>query len=151
MTFKRWVPWLALGVVLVIALAIGATRSDGPQTLDSHVRKVAAQIKCPTCQGLSAAESDAAASAAIRDEIRTRIQQGQSDSQIKAFLVSRFGPDILLNPPATGVSSLVWILPVAAFVCALGGLSVAFRRWRAVARVHASPEDRDLVEQALHQ
>jgi len=98
---------------------------------------------------LSAAESDAAASAAIRDEIRSRIQQGQTDAQIKGYLVSRFGPDILLTPPASGVSSLVWILPVAAFICAIGGLTVAFRRWRGRAGVHPSAEDELLVERAL--
>src|SRR5205085_4451053 len=103
-----WLPWLVLAVVLAGALVAGTARHHPATDLESHVRRVAAQIKCPTCQGLSAAESDAAASAAIRDEIRSRIQQGQSDGHIKAYLVSRFGRDILLDPPATGVSSLVW-------------------------------------------
>ena len=53
---RRWLPWLALAVVLVVALLAGASRSHGPTTLEGHVRSVAAQIKCPTCEGLSAAE-----------------------------------------------------------------------------------------------
>ena len=125
----KWVPWLAMVVVLAVALAIGA-RHSGSESLDSHVRRIASQVKCPTCQGESAADSNAASSEAIRDEIRTRLQQGQTDGEIKSFLVSRFGRDILLKPPASGVSGLVWALPVVAFVAAGGGLFVAFRRWR---------------------
>src|SRR5207248_4839187 len=108
---KKWAPWLALAMVLVVALAIGA-RHHGTETLDTHVRRIASEVKCPTCQGESAADSNAASSEAIRDEIRTRLQQGQSDGEIRAFLVSRFGRDILLKPSASGVSGLVWALPV---------------------------------------
>lgn len=146
---RRLLPWLALVVVVVGALTIGAGRSGGHRDLESHVRHVAAQVKCPTCQGLSAAESDAAASQAIRDEIRKRIQDGQSDGQIKAFLVSRFGQDILLKPEATGVSGLVWALPVIAVVCGAGGLAFAFVRWRSRAQAIATAADRELVEEAL--
>src|SRR3954471_511936 len=96
---RKWLPWGALAVVLIVALVAG-TRHHGNESLDAHVRRVASQVKCPQCQGESAADSNAASSQAIREEIRTRIQQGQSDSEIKAFLVSRFGRDILLKPPA---------------------------------------------------
>jgi cytochrome c-type biogenesis protein CcmH len=146
---RRLLPWIALVVVVVGALAIGAGRGSGHRSLESHVNHVAAQVKCPTCQGLSAAESDAAASRAIRDEIRTRITQGQSDAQIKAFLVSRFGKDILLKPDAGGFGSLVWALPVVALLCGAAGLGFAFARWRSRARVAATPADRALVEDAL--
>ena len=149
MRWLRWLPWLGLAVVLVGALAIGTTRQHHAHDLDSRVRGIAAQVKCPTCEGLSTADSDAAASTAIRDEIRKRLQDGENERQIKAFLVSRYGKDILLKPPASGLSSLVWFLPVAAFICALAGLVVAFRRWRVRSGVHPSAADRALVEEAM--
>jgi cytochrome c-type biogenesis protein CcmH len=146
----KWLPWLGLVVVLAGALVLGNSRQHHATSLEAHVRRIAADVKCPTCQGLSAAESDASASTAIRDEIRSRLQQGQRDGEIRAYLVSRFGRDILLKPPATGISSLVWILPVALFVCAVAGLAFAFRRWRARSGLIATADDRALVEQALH-
>jgi cytochrome c-type biogenesis protein CcmH len=147
---KRWLPWVALAVVLVVALTVGAQRRSAPQSLDAHVLRVADGIKCPICQGQSAADSDSAASQAIRDEIRSRIEQGQSDSTIRAYLVSRYGRDILLKPPASGVSGLVWILPVMAFVLAIGGLALAFSRWRRSRSDGVVTEaDEALVEQAL--
>ena len=126
---RRWLPWLALALVLVAALAIGA-RHRSSTSLDTHVRRIASQVKCPTCQGQSAADSNAASSEAIRDEIRVRLQEGQSDGEIRAYLVSRFGRDILLKPPASGISGLVWALPVVVFVAAGAALAVSFRRWR---------------------
>ena len=80
------------------------------------------------------------------DGMRVRdIQRGQ----IKAFLVSRFGKDILLKPDAGGFGGLVWALPVVALLCGAAGLGFAFIRWRSRARVAATPADRALVEEAL--
>src|SRR5205809_8020058 len=126
---KRWLPWVGLVVVLAIALVVGTSAQHHDTSLDAHVRRVASDVRCPTCEGQSAADSNAASSEAIRDEIRTRLQQGQSDGDIRGFLVSRFGRDIILKPPASGVSGLVWALPVMAFVAAAGALIFSFRRW----------------------
>jgi cytochrome c-type biogenesis protein CcmH len=127
---RRWAPWAVMGVLLVGALAIGAGGSTDGRTVDGRVRNLSAEVRCPTCEGLSVAESDAPASRTIRDDIRRRIEEGQSDGDIRAYLVSRFGKDILLKPEATGTSALVWALPVAALVAGAGGLLVALRRWR---------------------
>jgi cytochrome c-type biogenesis protein CcmH len=146
---KGRLAWLAMAVVLVIALAIGAQGRSGPQTQAQRVKHIASEIRCPTCRNQSAAESDAAAAKAVRDEITHRVQAGQSDGEIVAFLVSRYGSDILLKPEGSGVASLVWVLPVVAVVVALAGLAVAFRRWRARPGVSVSDEDRALVEREL--
>lgn len=126
---RRWLPWAVMGVLLVGGLAVGAQGSTDGRTVDSRVRRIAAEVRCPTCEGLSVVESDAPASRTMRDEIRRRIEAGESDGAIRAYLVSRFGKDILLKPEASGVSAVVWVLPVAGLVCALAGLVVAFRRW----------------------
>ena len=146
---RRWLPWLALAVVLLGALTIGTARQHHSNDLASRVRGIASQVKCPTCEGLSAAESDAVSSTAIRDEIQRRLEAGETEPQIKAFLVSRYGRDILLKPPASGVSGLVWFLPVTVFVCALAGLVVAFRRWRVRSGATVTAADRALVEEAM--
>ena len=127
---RRWIPWVVMGVLLTGALAVGAQGSTDGRTVDGRVRSIAAEVRCPTCEGLSVAESDAPSSRTIRDDIRRRVEAGESNGEIRAYLVSRFGKDILLKPEATGVSALVWALPVVALVCALAGLVVAFRRWR---------------------
>jgi cytochrome c-type biogenesis protein CcmH len=129
-TARRLVPWLVMAAAVVVALGIAATGSRGPATTDARVRAIAAEVRCPTCEGLSVAESDASASRAIRDEIRRRVEQGQSSGEIRAYLAGRFGKDILLKPESSGAGALVWALPVIALVLALGGLAVVVKRWQ---------------------
>ena len=61
----------------------------------------------------------------IRADIARHVEQGQTDDQIHAYLISRYGQDLLLTPASTGASSLVWILPVVALVSAIGVLGLA--------------------------
>jgi cytochrome c-type biogenesis protein CcmH len=85
---------------------------------------------------------------AIRTEIEARLRDGQTDGQIRAYLVSRYGEDVLLRPSGSGLTGLVWALPVAAVVVAAAGLAVAFWRWRGGAPPAVTDEDRALVERA---
>jgi cytochrome c-type biogenesis protein CcmH len=141
-----------MALVLAVAMFVGVREDRAPRTENDRVTAIADEVRCPTCESLSAAESDAAAAQAVRDEIRTRLRDGQTKGQILAFLASRYGDDILLRPDATGVAGLVWVLPVAAFLLAAGGLAWAVRRRSgAGADVTAAPSDLDrhLVEEAL--
>ena len=127
---RRWLPWLALAAVLAVALLVGAGRHGGRATPAQRAHRIAGELRCPTCRSLSAAESDAKAAKAVRDEIGRRVRAGESDSQIRAYFVSRYGRDILLEPEGTGVAAIVWVLPVAAVVCGIAGLALYFRRRR---------------------
>jgi cytochrome c-type biogenesis protein CcmH len=148
----RLLPWAFIAVILAVALGIGSQGRSGPPTDAQRVSHITAEIRCPTCRGLSAAESDAPPARAIRDEVLRRVQAGQTDGEILGFVVSRYGNDILLKPEAKGVAILVWALPVIVVVCAIGGLVLAFGRWRRPARDGApvSDDDKALVEKALH-
>ena len=146
---SRRLVWGAMALVLVTALAVGSHGRAGPPTQDQRVHRLASVIRCPTCRGLSVAESDAPAAESIRDEIHRRVADGQSDGQIKAYLVSRYGPDIVLNPEARGVGLLVWALPVVAVAAALAGLVLVVRRRRARPGRRVSAADHALVNEAL--
>ena len=146
---RRWLPFLLLVPVVGIALFIGSGAGDDPPTAASRTAALSRQVRCPTCEGLSAAESDAASSVAVREEIRRRVEAGESDAEVRSFLVGRYGGDILLTPAGSGVAALVWVLPVMAAVLGAGGLVLTLRRRRAEPPRTASADDRRLVEQAL--
>jgi cytochrome c-type biogenesis protein CcmH len=149
---RRWWPWAVMAVVLVAAFAIGVTDDRAPRTESDRVLAIAEEVRCPTCESLSAAESDAPAAQAVRDEVRTRLRSGESKAEILRYLASRYGDGILLRPEAGGVAGLVWALPVVVGLLALAGVVAAVRRWRADAAVDGAPptdDDRALVEAAL--
>jgi len=149
---KGWAGWLAMGLVLVAALLVAVQRDGGPRTQGERVDAIARTIKCPTCRSESVYESQATASENIRTEIARQVAAGRSDGEVRAFLAARYGEDILLVPKGTGITGLVWVLPVAALVVAVAGLAVVFLRWRreaADAAAHVTDADRALVEAAL--
>ncbi len=144
---SRW-PWLILAALLAGALVTAAVGDRGARTTAERTRDLAESIKCPTCQGQSVAGSDATAAKSIRTEIARRIGEGQSDEQIRDYISGLYGEDSLLTPPRTGVAGLIWFLPVAFFVLAVGGLAAAFRSWRSPPDHEISDADRELVDQA---
>jgi cytochrome c-type biogenesis protein CcmH len=105
---NRRLVWGLLGLVLAGALFIGSQGRSGPPTEDQRVQRISSVVRCPTCRGLSAAQSDAPPAEAIRDEVRRRVQEGETDTQIKEYMVSRYGQNTLLYPR----SALVRILPL---------------------------------------
>lgn len=139
----RRVPWsflLALAV-LAAALVVGSgVTSSKPPTDAQRASALEAQIRCPSCADLSVAQSAASSAIAVRHEVAALVAAGQSDQQIESRLVAQYGPSILLSPPASGLSSLVWFLPAAAGVLALGGVAVVFwrrsRSWRRLRNAH---------------
>ncbi|CAN5536449.1 hypothetical protein BH20ACT2_BH20ACT2_20000 [soil metagenome] len=143
-----WWSWGLLAVVLLGALAVGTFDRQAEQTEAERVRAVAETVKCPQCASQSVANSDAPAAEAVRTEIERRLAAGESPDDVRAYLAGRYGEDILLNPTSSGVTGLVWILPVVALVAAGAGLVVVFRRWQAKATVSASDADRARVAAA---
>lgn len=128
-SLRKWGPWGVLVAVAVIVLAAGLHRSSHPD-LDARVQSVASQVRCPVCNGETVAQSQAAPSVEIRDQIRQDLQQGESQSQILSGLVKAYGPGILEKPQASGVSLFVWVIPVVGVVAGAGGLILVLRRWR---------------------
>ncbi len=147
---KRWPGWLALLFVVVALLVVGYVRETGPRSTQERIEDISKRLACPVCDGESVFESSNASSTAIRTEIRRQVTAGTAnDDQIIAFIEDRFDGNLLLVPKATGIDALVWALPVAAFVCAVVGLGVAFRRWRLAADTVPDDADRDRVTEEL--
>lgn len=129
--FSRRLPllWLLAMVVLAGGLLLWAAR-PGPPSLNDRVRSVATQLRCPVCQGESIYDSPASLAAAMRHTIRDRLRSGQSESQIEAYFVSRYGAWILLTPPASGIGLLAWLLPPLLLLVGLLVVGMAVMTWR---------------------
>jgi len=146
-TVRRWLPLTVLAVVLVAALAIGAGSGGGHTTVADRVQHITSQLRCPVCSGETVADSNAPISKDIRAAVQQRVEAGEPDGRITAYIVGQY-PGTLLKPPTTGVGLIVWLLPVMVFVAAAGGLALAFVRWRSRPGVVVTDEDRALVDRA---
>ena len=147
---SRW-PWILLVALLAGGLVVAAVGDRGPRTTAERARAISESIKCPTCQGQSVADSAAPTARAIRTEVARRLEAGETDDQIRDYIAGIYGDDALLTPPSDGVAGLIWFLPAAGLVAAVGGLVAVFRRRRVPEDVEVSDEDRVLVEEARRQ
>lgn len=147
MTVKRWAPWVAL-LILVVGAFVIADRSTGRESVSERAAGIADEVRCPSCEGQSAELSDAPAAGAVRQFILEQVQAGVSKGAIEQELEDRYGSDILLRPPASGIDGLVWVLPVVVVVVALACLGLAFRRWHLAPEAEVSEADRARVAEA---
>lgn len=146
---RKWGPWIALGLVVVIALAV-VLWPNGSETPAARAHDLETQLKCPECQGLSVADSQAPTSRAIRADIKRRIKDGESDEEIRQAYVDTYGESILLTPQDSGVSLIVWILPIVVLALGATGIVFALRRNRGEPHLHATEADERLVQREQH-
>lgn len=139
--------WVMLGLLSVVFLTIATFDNSGPLEGEDRVQYLTTIYACPQCDGQSVSESNAAVATTIRDFIRVKVASGATDREIRDELIQAYSTDVLLTPPAEGISLLIWILPVAVFV---GGgafvVSILMRRTNGVRS--ATQEDAALVAEA---
>lgn len=150
MTGRRFPLWIVLGAVLVVALAVGSgVFSSAPPTPSQRAYAIGSGIRCPSCEDLSVADSSAPTAVTARATIRQLIGAGRTDQQIRDYLVARYGSAIVLEPPASGWSLLVWLLPLGGGVVAMASLAlVLVRRRRAVYESPAAAVSAEAVSDA---
>jgi len=117
--WARHAGWMLMALALLI-VAVPA-RALTPEEVETRVQTITDGLRCPTCQALSVKDSEASFSNEIRDKVRRMVEEGQSDDQIKAYFVARYGEWILREPPKKGIGLVVWLLPLVGLVGA-GGL-----------------------------
>lgn len=140
--------WVVLAVVVVGLLAFGVL-DQGERSADQRARDLEEQVRCPQCRSQSVAQSDTPSAKGVKVVIRDQIEAGRSDEEILDFIASSYGREVLLDPPGSGFSGLVWALPVVGAVIAVAALVVRFRGWRRDDAPKVSGADRELVADAL--
>ncbi len=123
------------GVGAPVAAQDNAPMSAAVQARWDHI---AAELRCLVCQNESLASSNAELALDLRRELRGLIEQGQSDADIRSFLVSRYGDFVLYKPEVKPVTWLLWFGP---FVLLLGALVLALRLMRRTPAVPTSLTD----------
>lgn len=101
-------------LALPIALPLFAyDRAADLQPQDMFLfEEISRQLRCPTCQGLSAWESETRFANQIKDIVKEKINAGLTHDEILEFFTIRYGLWILRSPPSQGVIGLAWWLPL---------------------------------------
>jgi len=104
--------------------------------LEDEARRISLGLRCPVCQGLSVADSNADAARAMRARVYELVAQGYTEQQIVDYFVDRYGAFVQLEPEAEGLNLLLFLAPPAVV---LAGVGVWAARSRAAAAPGAPP------------
>jgi cytochrome c-type biogenesis protein CcmH len=145
-----------LGAILAIALLLAPAAAQAVEPdemladprLEARARALSSEFRCLVCQNQSIDDSDAPLAKDLRILIRERLKAGASDSQVRDFMVERYGNFVLLRPRLTLETMLLWFTP---FMLLLTGLIFAIRAGRRQETASAteaplSAEERGKVE-----
>ncbi|MER2520450.1 MAG: cytochrome c-type biogenesis protein [Bdellovibrionales bacterium] len=97
--------------------------------LEARAGALEKELRCPVCQNQSIHDSEAVLARDLRQVVRSKIRDGETDGQIKAWLVERYGTFVLMAPPMQAVTLPLWLCPVA-FLAIAGIVGAAFFRRR---------------------
>jgi cytochrome c-type biogenesis protein CcmH len=128
---------LALLLAVIAGSAVkawGAPAEAGPGVLPPRLeiryQQLTAELRCPVCQNEPIATSQAQSATALREIVRQRLLAGQSDNQIKQYMISRYGLFAVYDPPFMRSTFLLWLGPFILFLLAIIVVGFAIRKHR---------------------
>ena len=104
--------------VFSLPLAIFSCVREDDLTDDQRVYQLSQQLMCPVCDGQTLDQSQAQLSEDMKVVIRTKIEEGATNSEIRKYFVDRYGEIVLASPDVDGFNIVAWVMPVVIF---LGG------------------------------
>jgi cytochrome c-type biogenesis protein CcmH len=124
----------ALIIVLSLMLHLSPASAVEPDeiltdpALESRARALSAGFRCLVCQNQSIDDSDAPLARDLRLLIRERIQSGDTDNEVRNYVVSRYGDFVLLRPPFGSRTLILWLSPFLLLLAAVLFMLLGRRR-----------------------
>ncbi len=121
----------AFFLVLLLVAGTASAVSDPREMLpdpaqEARAEAIGSQLRCLVCQNESIEDSQADLARDLRAIVRQRVKAGDSNQQIMAWMVARYGTFVRLEPPLTWGTLLLWGTPFLGLV--IGGVAVWFGR-----------------------
>jgi cytochrome c-type biogenesis protein CcmH len=136
-------------MLLTPALAVQPDEIMKDPALEARARALSAELRCLVCQNESIDDSTAPLARDLRLLVRERIAAGESNAQVKHFLVQRYGEFVLLKPPVSARTALLWAGPFLVLVGAGLTLWRSARRQQAQPVADLSPEEQKRLQERL--
>jgi cytochrome c-type biogenesis protein CcmH len=133
---------LAVGLSAAPAFAVQPDEVLDDPALEERARDLSRGLRCLVCRNESIDESNADLARDMRVLLRERLVEGDSDTEVLAFLVDRYGEYVLLRPTATGANIVLWVAGPAMLILGGGIAGVYLRR-----RARAAPPAREALSE----
>jgi cytochrome c-type biogenesis protein CcmH len=135
----------ALLLIVPAAFAVEPDEMMKDPALEARARVLSQTLRCMVCQNESIDESNAPLARDLRLLVRERIEKGDSDVEVREFLVARYGEFILLTPRLSARTLLLWAAPILVLLVGGIGFAVTIRSRNAVPAPLSDAEKRRLT------
>ncbi len=122
---------LGLFCALLIAGPVAAVLPEeqlADPALEARARAISQELRCVVCQNQSIDDSDAPLAADLRAIVRERLTAGDTNEEVMAYIVARYGNFVLLKPPLDLQTILLWSAPLLVLIPGGLGLILYLRR-----------------------
>ena len=128
-----------LFTALLFCMSLASYAKVAPNTsadpvLEARMMVIAEELRCLVCQNETIAASNADLAIDLKNQIRLKLTQGQSQKQILDFMVDRYGDFVLYRPPLKTTTVLLWLGPFILLAIAALMLVLNVRRRRRAAQ-----------------
>jgi cytochrome c-type biogenesis protein CcmH len=140
--------WLAVSAAPALAVEPDEMLAD--PALEARARAISRELRCLVCQNQSIDDSEAELARDLRLIVRERLLAGDSDAEVRAYLVERYGDFVLLDPPVKPATWGLWFGPAAILLVAGIGIAAYLRRrQKAAPAAPLSAEERTRLARLL--
>ena len=123
---KRFLMILAL--LASPALAVNPDEVLDDPAMETRAREISAELRCVVCRGENIDESNADIARDLRLLVRERLVAGDTNDDVIAYVVARYGEYVLMKPTPGGANMLLWGAGPALVLAALIGAGLYLRR-----------------------
>ena len=140
----------SLFMAAVVCAGLAAQAKVAPNlsadpALEARMMVIAEELRCLVCQNETIAASQADLAIDLKNQIRIKLTEGQSQKQILDFMVQRYGDFVLYRPPLKTTTALLWLGPFTLLAIAVLTLALNVRRRRRSAQP-AALSDADIAK-----
>jgi len=120
-------------MTLLLCTSAALAQAIEPLPFKNHAEEVryqhlTAQLRCPMCQNETLADSNAPIARDLRNQIFQLMQHGQTDAQIKQYLVDRYSEFVLYDPPVARNTWLLWFGPLLILLVGAAAVIATIRK-----------------------
>jgi cytochrome c-type biogenesis protein CcmH len=146
---RRLLVALALFVSLGAAFAVEPDEMMKDPALEARARALSETLRCMVCQNQSIEDSAAPLARDLRLIVRERIQAGDSDQQIRNYLVARYGEFVLLDPRVSVHTIALWAIPGGILLIGMAWLAYLWLRGNRPQPQKLSREEEKLLDEIV--
>ncbi|MCP4465585.1 MAG: cytochrome c-type biogenesis protein CcmH [Halieaceae bacterium] len=129
------------------AVAVVETYQFDNDEQRQRYQQFTAELRCPKCQNQNLDGSNSPIAQDLRRELHRLIVEGNSDQQVVAFMVDRYGEFVLYRPPFNLRTALLWLAPAILLLCAAIMLLWVLRRQRQMSLQGDAPPEKSLSDE----